>query len=152
MSITINAVNGSGENGSAKLIDMGNGKLEVALSLTATPNSTPQPASINNGTCAGMTSGTNPTPNPSATPSMPLNDVINGQSSTVITATMGQLTQAQYSINVSQSASAMSTYVSCGDIAVAGMISGTVTPGTGTVMPETPGASTSISSTSTMAP
>src|SRR5437762_2367727 len=112
--ITMNALNESGENGLATITDMGNGELKVTITVSSRM-SEPQPAHIHEGTCA--------TPNPQ--PKYPLNDVVNGKSETVISANMNDLGAMPHLINVHKSVSEPGIYVSCGDIRVVTMVGGT---------------------------
>jgi len=51
-------------------------------------------------------------------PFIPLSPVVNGTSTTVITATLASLTAEPLAINVHKSAAEASVYVSCGNISV----------------------------------
>jgi len=110
--------NGSGESGTAVLTEQ-NGQLMVQLNLANTPAGVPQPAHIHEGTCADL----NPTPK------YPLNNVVDGASTTTVAVTLADLTGSQaYAINVHKSAAEAKVYVACGDIST--MTSGPATGGT----------------------
>jgi hypothetical protein len=99
------AQNGSGEDGTATIIPMGDNSVQVVLKL-ANGTTTPQPAHIHKGTCANL----NPVP------AFPLTNAVNGMSDTTVPVGWAELAQGGYAINVHKSAAEVSTYVSCGDI------------------------------------
>ncbi len=128
VSFTMHAQNGSGEDGTMTLTDLGNNKSHVSLTLKNAP-ANPQPAHIHKGTCAAL----NPTPE------IPLTDVVNGKSETDIT----NGGSGDYAVNVHKSATEISTYVSCGDLSTANMVGGAGTTGTPGATTGTPGATMS---------
>ena len=102
--INLTAQNGSGETGTAKLVDGANG-LVVIINLDGAPASA-QPAHIHTGSC--------PTP---GGVKYPLKDVVNGMSKTVIKGvTIADLTASPMSINVHESAADLQKYVACGNV------------------------------------
>jgi hypothetical protein len=102
--INLTAQNGSGETGTAKLVDGANG-LVVIINLTGAPASA-QPAHIHTGSC--------PTP---GGVKYPLKDVVSGTSKTVIKGvTIADLTASPMSINVHESAADLQKYVACGNV------------------------------------
>src|SRR4051794_38737288 len=78
--------NGSGEDGSAQLTDMGDGTTMVELIMLNAPEGSDQPAHIHKGSCANLD------PNPA----YPLNNVKESKSTTVVKATMADLTKDKY--------------------------------------------------------
>ncbi len=105
VTVTMNAQNGSGEDGSATLTQ-GTDGVVVVITLKNAP-STDQPAHIHAGTCANL--------NPA--PQYMLTSVANGMSRTVVKGvTLQQLTSGTFAINVHKSTADLGTYVSCGDI------------------------------------
>lgn len=97
--------NNSGESGTATLTDM-NGQVQVVLAMSGAPADSSQPAHIHVGAC----------PNP-GTPIYPLNPVVNGTSTTMITGSIDTLmTQLPLAINVHKSSTELSSYVACGDV------------------------------------
>jgi hypothetical protein len=117
--------NGSGENGTATITGTGAGMV-IMLDLQ-NGTTEPQPAHIHKGTCANL----------DPVPAVPLTNVVNGTSETVVSMSSFTMEPGQpYAINVHKSAAEASVYVSCGDITSNGMM-GSETPG---MMMETPGA------------
>lgn len=105
VTVTMNAQNGSGEDGTATLTQTSGG-VQVNISLK-NGTAAAQPAHIHPGTCANL--------NPA--PQYMLTSVTNGTSSTVVKGvTLAQLTSGSFAINVHKSTSDLGTYVSCGDI------------------------------------
>jgi len=103
--VTMNAQNGSGESGSAKLTAKGSQTL-VVIKLKGEKAGASQPAHIHPGSCAKL----NPVPK------YPLSPVVGGVSSTLVAAPIATLTNGHYAINVHASAANLKLYVSCGDI------------------------------------
>src|SRR3954452_6374051 len=66
--------NGSGEDGSAQITDMGDGTTKVELIMLNAPDGAVQPAHIHKGTCATL----------DPTPAYPLNNVQDGKSTTIV--------------------------------------------------------------------
>ncbi|MGB8520139.1 MAG: hypothetical protein WCD38_08235 [Candidatus Tumulicola sp.] len=105
VTVTMNAQNGSGEDGSATLTQTNDGVV-VAILLKNAP-AEDQPAHIHAGTCAKL--------NPA--PQYPLTNVAKGVSRTVLKGeSLHQLTSGTFAINVHKSTTDLGTYVSCGDI------------------------------------
>ena len=105
VTVTMNAQNGSGEDGSATLTQTGDG-VEVNIMLK-NGTAAGQPAHIHPGTCANL--------NPA--PQYMLTSVTNGMSKTMVKGvTLAQLTSGSFAINVHKSTADLGTYVSCGDI------------------------------------
>ena len=98
--------NRSGESGSAKLTPMGEDKTQVEISLKGGPKGTPQPAHIHEGSCAKL--------NPQ--PKYPLQNVVDGKSTSEVPVGIAQLTKGGLSINVHNSADELKQYVACGPI------------------------------------
>jgi hypothetical protein len=104
VTIPLSEQNGSGEKGTAKISDASGG-ISVTISLTGAP-ATAQPAHIHYGVCSDLGGVW-----------YPLNDVVNGSSTTIVKGTSTAALLAQTSaINVHQSASDLGKYVACGDI------------------------------------
>jgi len=120
VTVQMHAQNGSGEDGTAVITVSGQDQVNVMITLS-NGTTTPQPAHIHKGTCANL----------DPTPAYPLNNVIEGKSSTTVNAGIGDLAMQGYAINVHKSATEISTYVSCGDITVAGASGGHGAPGAG---------------------
>jgi hypothetical protein len=108
--VQINAQNGSGEHGTATLIQ-GPAGLIVKVKLIGAPAGVGQPIHIHPGTCAAL--------NPA--PKYPLTLVMDGTSETTLsTVKLADLQTGGFAINVHQSTTAIGTYVACGDIPKAG--------------------------------
>jgi Cu/Zn superoxide dismutase len=109
VTVPMHAQNGSGEDGTATLTQVGPNVL-VTLSITKAPPN-PQPAHIHQGTCAKL--------NPA--PKYPLSNVAAGKSTTTLkNMKLSSLQTGAYAINVHKSTTDIATYVSCGDIPKAG--------------------------------
>ena len=103
VTVKLGAQNGSGETGTATFTPQGN-KTEVVLQLTGAPAAA-QPAHIHEGSCAKL--------NPA--PKIPLQNVVNGKSTTVLDMPMKQV-MAGGAVNVHKSTADLKTYVACGDL------------------------------------
>jgi hypothetical protein len=104
--ITLIDENGSGEDGSAQLTDQGDGTTKVELLMLNAPDGAVQPAHIHKGSCATL----------DPAPAYPLNNIVEGKSTTVVKVTLAELTSAKYAINVHKSAAEAAVYVSCGNL------------------------------------
>lgn len=103
--VTMNALNGSGENGIATLTQEASG-VKVVVDLKNGTDAA-QPMHIHIGTCANINKA----------PEYPLVSLTKGKStSTVAGITIDQLLASHYAINVHKSTDDLGTYVSCGDI------------------------------------
>jgi Cu/Zn superoxide dismutase len=104
--VTVNMTeqNGSGQNGTATLTT--NGDTTMVMINISGGSSTPQPAHIHPGTCADL----------DPKPIYPLTSVVNGTSETTVPASLVELVNGTFAINVHKSGPEASVYVSCGDI------------------------------------
>jgi len=112
LSLALAAQGGSGESGTATLIDM-DGKLKVTILLTGVPVGVAQPAHIHAGSCENLGS-----------PRYTLTDVSGGTSETELAGVsvdqlLGELPLA---INVHKSAQEAGVYVACGNILTPGSV------------------------------
>jgi hypothetical protein len=96
--------NASGVSGNAVLTDLGSGRTQVEITIPG--DSGNRPAHIHEGTCANL----NPTPR------YPLSNVANGASTTEVAASLADLQQGTFAINVHQSPDQANIYVACGDL------------------------------------
>ena len=104
VTIPLQAQNGSGEDGTAKLSDTSGG-VSVVVTLKGAP-ATAQPMHIHDGTCTNL-----------GGVAYPLTCVVNGSSTTTVKGTtVAALLAKPFAINVHKSASDLATYVSCGNI------------------------------------
>jgi hypothetical protein len=102
----MHAQNGSGENGTATLTDLGGGRTRVVIALQHENTTGNQPAHIHMGPCAQL--------NPA--PKYILKNVILGHSNTTIDVPIAKLLGAHMAVNVHESKEKIGRYVSCGDI------------------------------------
>lgn len=103
MNVLLSAENASNESGVANLKDT-SGMVTVTLNLTGYTPNVVQPAHIHIGVCPGV-----------GDVKYPLNSVVNGKSVTVLDVSLAQLKQQlPLAINVHKSATAITTYTSCG--------------------------------------
>ncbi len=99
------ALNASGETGTATVTQVATG-VKVVVSLKGAP-ATAQPTHIHVGTCGNINKA----------PEYPLTNTVGGKSTTVVKGvTLAQLLAGHYAVNVHKSATAIGTYVSCGNI------------------------------------
>ena len=108
VTIQLSEQSGSGESGTATLTAEGD-KTKVVVDISNGP-STAQPAHIHEGSCADL--------NPQ--PEYALQNVVNGMSTSTVNASLEDLKDEAYAINVHKSAADLQTYVSCGDIGGSG--------------------------------
>jgi hypothetical protein len=97
--------NKSGERGTARLTPQGD-KTKVDISLKGAPKGVQQPAHIHEGSCAKL----------DPKPKYPLQNVVDGKSSSEVPLKLDELRGGNHAINVHKSAEEVKTYVACGDI------------------------------------
>ena len=102
--VTMSAVGASGQNGTAILLDNGNGTTSVTLATSGGTDSGSQAAHIHTGTC-----GSN------GPVYAPLSNVTNGGSQSTVTYSLSTLTGGKYYINIHNSVTA-ATIQACGQI------------------------------------
>ena len=102
VTVSLGEQNKSGESGTATITQQGD-KTQVVLEMKGAPNEA-QPAHIHNGSCASL----------DPKPRIPLQNVMNGKSTTTLTMPMSEVTKG--AINVHKSATDLKTYVACGDL------------------------------------
>lgn len=105
ITVKMEALNNSGETGTATLTPEGN-KTKVVVEISNEPAGAVQPAHIHLGTCATL--------NPA--PKWPLESIKNGKSTTIVPVSLATITKEKTAVNVHKSAKEIQTYVSCGDI------------------------------------
>ncbi|HEY5339424.1 MAG TPA: hypothetical protein VIK27_00230 [Candidatus Aquilonibacter sp.] len=106
LTIKMNALNGSGENGTATLTQTAEG-VTVAVALDGAPTDVPQPTHIHIGTCGHINKA----------PEYALKNTVDGKGeSTVGGIKLANLLSGHYAVNVHKSGTDLGTYVSCGDI------------------------------------
>jgi Cu/Zn superoxide dismutase len=105
LTVTMKALNGSAETGTATLKDTPKG---LVVTLHLKNGKGPQPAHIHKGSCAKL----------DPKPEEGLHNVVNGMSVTTVPGvTIAALLKTPHAINVHKSLTDLPTYVSCGDIA-----------------------------------
>lgn len=103
VTVKMNALNKSGETGSATLTQVAKG-LRVEVTIKGAP-AADQPTHIHPGTCTKL--------NPA--PEAPLSPLVNGKSVTVLSGKkLSDFTGGKFAINVHKNANDLKTYVSCG--------------------------------------
>jgi hypothetical protein len=104
----ISAQNGSGESGTATLLQSGDNVI-VRVRMT-NPVAAAQPVHIHKGTCDKL----------DPKPAYPLHTLMDGYSeTTVMNVKLSDLTSGAYAINVHKSTTDIPTYVACGNLNVA---------------------------------
>jgi hypothetical protein len=105
VSVKLQALNDSGQNGSATLIPEGN-KTKVVIDLPGMPAGVAEPAHLHMGRCDNLDKA----------PKWPLNSVKDGRSVTELPVSLDTILKSPTAINVHKSATEAQIYVSCGDI------------------------------------
>ncbi len=105
INVEMKALNNSGQQGTATLTSLSDGKTRVVLDLAGSPPG-PQPTHIHKGSCDNL--------NPQ--PEYPLTNTTNGQSETEVPVTLNELINGDFAINVHKSPEEAVVYTSCGDI------------------------------------
>jgi len=106
LTVTMKALNGSGEDGTATVTQKGD-NLEVVISLKGAPKDVAQPTHIHIGTCGKI----------NASPEYGLKNTVNGANDSEVKGVkLADLMSGKYAINVHKSADEIGTYVSCGNI------------------------------------
>ncbi len=105
MTIAMHELNGSGENGTATLVEVG-GKVRVTIDLKGEPHDASEPAHVHLGHC----------PNIKAVPAYNVGPVVGGAATDVVDLSWDEIVSGRYAVNVHESAATLGKYVSCGDI------------------------------------
>lgn len=105
VTVTLQAQNNSGQTGSASLTPQGD-KTKVVILLSNAPAGLAQPAHIHLGQCGKL----------DPAPKWKLEAVRDGQSATVVPASLDTILKEKTAINVHKSAEEAQVYVSCGNI------------------------------------
>ena len=105
--VTVNLVsqNASGEKGTATFTPQGD-KTQVVIKLAGAPSGVPQPTHIHDGSCANL----------DPKPRVPLQNVVDGNSTTSLDMKLEDIMSKGGAINVHKSAADAKTYVACGDL------------------------------------
>jgi len=105
VTVKLGEQNNSGETGTATFTPRGD-KTQVVLQISGAPAAAAQPVHIHAGSCAKL----------DPTPRIPLQNVTNGKSTTVLDMPIAKVMSAGGAINVHKSAEDVKTYVACGDL------------------------------------
>ena len=108
LTVQLSEQNGSGESGTATFTADG-ARTRVVIDIS-NGTSTPQPAHVHEGSCADL--------NPQ--PAYPLESVVDGKSTSTVSATLDELKGKAYAVNVHKSDADLQTYVACGDVGGSG--------------------------------
>lgn len=108
VTVPMNALNNSGQDGSATLTDMGE-QTQVIIDIKGGGPGASQPAHVHVGACPDV-----------GQVKYPLNNVVDGKSTTVVNAPLSDLLAGNLAINVHLSTQDIATYVSCGNIPAGG--------------------------------
>lgn len=103
ITVSISQQNGSGQDGSARLTEMGH-QTQVTITLPAPADGSSQPAHVHEGNC----------PSPGAI-AFVLEPLVGGSSTSLVDATLPQLQGNRYALNVHHSVADF-TQFACGDI------------------------------------
>lgn len=103
--VQLETLNDSGVTGTVTLVDLGGGrtKVDVAVEPGANPD---MPAHIHPGSCDALI----------PQPVYPLENVVNGASSTTISATVADLTGGGLAVNLHRSNDDLGTYTACAEL------------------------------------
>lgn len=112
--------NGSGQSGEVVLTRVDDSTTRVEISISA-KGMEPQPAHVHTGSCQDLD------PNPA----YPLEDVVDGSSTTEVDASLDNLRDGAYAVNVHKSVPEAAVYVACGDIGSSAGSTDTETDGPG---------------------
>lgn len=104
LSVDLAEQNGSGESGTATLTADGE-KTKVVIALE-NPPANPQPAHIHKGSCTKL----------DPKPAYGLQNVVGGDSTTVVVVALDDLRDGDFAVNVHKSGAEADIYVACGDI------------------------------------
>lgn len=104
-SVTLETLNDSGVIGTVSLVDVGGGMTRVDIRVQTGGNSD-MPSHVHPGSCADLVSQ----------PKYPLQNVVNGSSSTVVPATLDELMAGDLAVNLHRSNEDLATYTACADL------------------------------------
>ena len=105
VTVQLDALNDSGETGTATLIPEGN-QTKVIINLLNTPTGVAQPAHIHEGRCDNLNKA----------PKWSLEAVTDGRSITMVPVSIDEITKNATAINIHKSAAEVQVYVACGNI------------------------------------
>jgi hypothetical protein len=103
--VQLATLNASGVTGTVTLVDLGDGRTQVDVKVEPAGN-LDMPAHIHPGSCDNLT----------PQPKHPLQNVVNGSSSTIVRATVSELTGGDLAVNIHRSNDDLRTYTACADL------------------------------------
>jgi hypothetical protein len=103
--IQLETLNTSGVTGSVTLVDVGNDRTRVEIKVEPAGN-LDMPAHIHPGSCDDLI----------PQPKHPLQNVVNGISSTIVRAPVTELTGGDLAVNIHRSNDDLRTYTACADL------------------------------------
>jgi Cu/Zn superoxide dismutase len=105
ITIAMHELNNSGQNGTATITDMG-GEVRVTVSVAGEPESASEPSHVHFGRC----------PKIKAIPAYNVGPILKGKATSVVGLTWTEINSGKYVVMLHESAAALGTYVSCGNI------------------------------------
>lgn len=105
MTIAMHELNGSGENGTATLVEEGK-NVRVTIDINGEANTASEPAHVHLGRC----------PNIRAVPAYNVGPVVHGKATDVVNLSWDEIVSGKYAVNVHESTATLGKYVSCGNI------------------------------------
>ena len=103
--VQLETLNSSGVTGAVSLTDLGDDRTQVDIKVEPNGN-LDMPAHIHPGSCSALI----------PQPKHPLQNVVNGTSTTVVKATLAELTAGGLAVNVHKSNEDLATYTACADL------------------------------------
>ena len=103
--VQLETLNASGVTGSVTLVDVGNDRTQVDIKVEPAGN-LDMPAHIHPGSCDDLI----------PQPKHPLQNVVNGISTTIVRAPLAELTGGDLAVNIHRSNDDLRTYTACADL------------------------------------
>ena len=103
--VQLKTLNDSGVSGTVTLTDLGDGRTKVDVAVQPSGN-LDMPAHIHPGTCDALI----------PQPTHPLQNVVNGASTTTVRATLAELTGGGLAVNLHRSNDDLGTYTACAEL------------------------------------
>lgn len=105
MVVQLRTLNGSGVTGTVTLVDAGDGRTQVQVRVEPAGN-LDMPAHIHPGSCDNLI----------PQPKHPLENVVNGTSTTIVSAALADLTKGGLAVNLHKSNQDLKTYTACAEL------------------------------------
>lgn len=103
--VQLRTLNNSAVTGSVTLVDAGDGRTQVQVRVDPAGN-LDMPAHIHPGSCDDLI----------PQPKHPLENVVNGTSTTIVRATLAELTQGGLAVNLHKSNQELAAYTACAEL------------------------------------